>query len=326
MRLCLLESSYDGSLSEFRGHDDPSDAGPFLAAAHEVTRCLVKKVGAAEQIAGIAAGGDIDVFVNFCDGARDEDRAGIEVVEALERMRVAFTGAGSRFYEPTRAEMRAACATLGITTPRAVDVKVLADVMATGNLRTPLIVKHPNSYGSIGLTPSSRVTDRTRLAGEIVRMCERAGGALVEEFIEGREFTVLVAEDPDDAQRPIALRPIEYRFPPGETFKHFGLKWITPGDLTAIPCEEPSLIERLKDISRRLFVALGGTGYARCDLRMNGDGELFLLEINPNCGVFCGAAAPGSADVILAHDPIGERGFVDLMLRGALARRAEVTR
>jgi hypothetical protein len=42
---------------------------------------------------------DFDVFVNLCDGAWDEDRAGIEVVQTLERFNLAFTGAGSAFYE-----------------------------------------------------------------------------------------------------------------------------------------------------------------------------------------------------------------------------------
>lgn len=38
-------------------------------------------------------------------------------------------------------------------------------------------------------------------------MIERFGGALIEEFIEGREFTVLVAENPDDPFKLNCLPP-----------------------------------------------------------------------------------------------------------------------
>jgi D-alanine-D-alanine ligase len=45
-----------------------------------------------------------------------------------------------------------------------------------------------------------------------------------QEFVDGREFTVLVAENPDDPRNPIAFVPVEVAFPAGETFKHFDLK------------------------------------------------------------------------------------------------------
>ncbi len=51
------------------------------------------------------------------------------------------------------------------------------------------------------------------------------GGCLIEEFVEDREFTVLVAENPDDPRTPVAYQAVECRFPPGEEFKHFDLKW-----------------------------------------------------------------------------------------------------
>lgn len=52
------------------------------------------------------------------------------------------------------------------------------------------------------------------------------GGALVEEFITGREFTVLVAENGADSTQPIVFEPVECQFTNGEEFKHFELKWI----------------------------------------------------------------------------------------------------
>ena len=58
------------------------------------------------------------MFLNLCDGAWDEARPGIEVVSALERLELAFTGAGTAFYEPSREVMKLVCHYLDIPYPR----------------------------------------------------------------------------------------------------------------------------------------------------------------------------------------------------------------
>ena len=58
-----------------------------------------------------------DVFLNLCDGAWDEDRPGIEVVQVLERLQVPFTGASSPFYEPSRLTMKRICHYADIHSP-----------------------------------------------------------------------------------------------------------------------------------------------------------------------------------------------------------------
>ena len=63
-------------------------------------------------------------------------------------------------------------------------------------------------------------------------MVKEFGGVLVEEFIEGREFTVLVAENPKDKNEPFAFTPVECIFSPGETFKHYDLKWVDFEDIS----------------------------------------------------------------------------------------------
>jgi D-alanine-D-alanine ligase len=185
-----------------------------------------------------------------------------------------------------------------------------------------MIVKHPNSYGSIGLTRQSRVDTTEQLVTQVERMIAVYDRALVEEFIEGREFTALVAENPDDTADPTVYLPVEFCFPPGETFKHFDMKWIDYKDMSCIPCTDPELIARLQESSKKLFVGLGGTSYARCDLRMDHSGELYMLEINPNCGIFYPPSDPGSADFILLNDPTGHIGFLDQILRAAFKRYA----
>jgi hypothetical protein len=147
----------------------------------------------------------------------------------------------------------------------------------------------------------------------------RHGAALIEEFIEGTECTVLVAEN-GDPHRPTAYTPIQYRFPEGESFKHSKMKWELYHGLQAFPVPDPALAEKLKDQAARLFVALDGASFGRCDFRVDGSGTPYFLEINPNCGVYYPPSDPGSADLCLAHDPAGHEGFTRQLVAAGIRR------
>jgi D-alanine-D-alanine ligase len=151
-------------------------------------------------------------------------------------------------------------------------------------------------------------------------MIDDSGAALVEEFIEGDEATVLVVENADDPTNPHAYRPIQYRFPEGETFKHYDLKWVDFHGLSAFPVEDPELDEKLRTMSCDFFRGIGGASYGRCDIRIDREGRPFMLEINPNCGVFYPPTDPGSADLILMNDPQGHAGFAKRIVEAAFAR------
>jgi D-alanine-D-alanine ligase len=217
--------------------------------------------------------------------------------------------------------MKKICRENGTLAPRGISLKDVIDLdVKVKRLRYPLIVKHPNSYGSVGLIKESRVSCFDELQIQVKRMLELFGGALVEEFIEGKEFSVLVSENPDDPVSPISYVPVEVTFPPGETFKHTDMKWYRYEELQCNPVTDPHLSARLQDMSVNLFVGLNGTGYGRCDIRMNEGGELYMLEINPQGAIFYPPDAPGMADYILRYDPRGHAGFVNLLFRSALAR------
>ena len=78
-------------------------------------------------------------------------------------------------------------------------------------------------------------------------------------------------------------------------------------EMSSFPVTDPVLEARLRDVAARFFVALKGASFGRCDLRVDKDGTPFMLEINPNCGVFYPPADPGSADLCLMRDPGGPR-------------------
>lgn len=318
MRICLL-TNQDLLADPFPADDWPCDPRPFFPEAEWEVE-YVKKPTSVEQVTRRIEQG-FDVYMNLCDGAEDTDSAGIEVVRTLEAHGVPFTGATSEFFEPTREAMKVACRAEGIATPNYVFARNAADVArAARELRFPLIVKHHSSYSSIDLSRRSRVTSVAGLEQQARKIMRRHGAALIEEFIEGDECTVLVAEDPDRPSRLRTYVPLVYRFPPRETFKHARVKWVDYGGMSAVPVEDAALDARLRDIASRFFVALRGASFGRCDIRVDREGTPYMLEINANCGVFYPPSDFGGADICISHDPEGHPGFVRLLIRAALAR------
>jgi D-alanine-D-alanine ligase len=189
-------------------------------------------------------------------------------------------------------------------------------------LRFPVLVKPPHGYASVGITRESRCENLEQLKVQTGREIEGFGRALLEEFIEGREFTCLIAENPDDPNNPITFKPVEFMFPAGESFKHYNMKWVEYEQMSVAPVNDARIEKVLREQTTRLFKSMNGNGYARCDYRMDADGTIYMLEINPNCGIFYAPNEPGSADFCLIHDPAySHHKFLKLIIRSAKNRQ-----
>jgi len=104
------------------------------------------------------------------------------------------------------------------------------------------------------------------------------------------------------------------------------MKWVDYDKMRVAVVDNPDYDRRVREYTLKVFQAFSATGYARCDFRLGNDGEIYMLEINPNCGIFYPPFDPGSADFSLMNDPIGHQGFMDLIIRAALKRQAEALR
>ncbi len=259
-----------------------------------------------------------DVYFNLCDGSMEEDRPGLDVVQALEALDLPFTGADSRFYNPTREQMQAVAEIQGIGFARGFHAESLRDLTDAKKLRYPLMVKHPFSYGSKGMTRESRVETPQQLRVQTERMLDEFGGARVEEFIEGSEFTCLVVDNPEDLSSPFAYPPAVVVFPEGETFLHTEPKWLGPTTFARVQDED--LTSRLQEMSKKMFLGLGGMGYGRTDIRMTPEGELVTLEINANPAILYLPEENGPADIPITFDPDGYRGFFERIFGSAIVR------
>jgi hypothetical protein len=209
----------------FAADDWPCDPRPFYSDAQWQVECL-RSATAVEQVEACIERG-FDVFSTCATAPPDQDTPGIDVVRTLERHGVAFTGATSEFYEPSRVAMKRACGRRGDRRAR-----LRAGPRAGRRRARPLVpflsaVRQAlqQLFERRSLAPLAGGVARglVRQARKIMR---RHGAALIEEFIEGTEVTVLVAENPDDPARPKTYTPIQYRFPEGESFKHASLKWV----------------------------------------------------------------------------------------------------
>ena len=282
-----------------------------------------------EVLKGLKERNEFDVYLNVCEGYEmdeedtdDEDAyEGLEVVKALEELNLPFTGADERLFDPTREEMQAAADAHGVGFARGYRVHsvVEAEKLAS-DLRYPIMVKHPKSYGSTGMIKESRCNSLDEVLAQVERVCKAYGAARMEEFIVGKEYNVLVVENPDDPSKPFAYPPTELIFPPGEEFWHTVVKWdaTLPFNFKQVTDEE--LIPRLQDIGIRMFKAMGIMDYGRCDVRMNEQGELFVLEINSNPAIMLKPEEYGPADYMILYDKDGYKGFFDRIFGSALKR------
>jgi D-alanine-D-alanine ligase len=279
-----------------------------------------------DTLKALKARNEFDLYLNVCEGYEldDEDEnayEAIEVVKALEELNLPFTGAVASLFDPTREEMQAAADAHGVGFARGYRIHSVEEAeRLASTLRYPIMVKHPKSYGSTGMIKESRCDSLEEVLAQAERLCATYGAARMEEFIVGKEYNVLVVDNPDDFSQPIAYPPTELIFPPGEEFWHTVVKWDTSLPFTFKQVTDEELIPRLQDIAIRMFKAIGMVSYGRCDVRMNEQGELFILEINPNPAIMLKPEEYGPADYMILYDSGGYKDFFDRLFRVTLFR------
>jgi D-alanine-D-alanine ligase len=261
-----------------------------------------------------------DIYFNLFEGFEDDDTSGYNMVAALEELDLPFTGAHREFYSVTREQMQTAAEAKNIPFAKGFHARHADDLEQARALQFPLIVKHPNSFASAGLTKDSRVNSFDQLKVQFERMQGLYGAARVEEFVDGDEVSCLVVDNPDDLRDPCTYPPAQVSFPPDETFLHEDAKWFN-WDVYVVALKKPELAPGIQEVSRAMYLAMDGTGYARVDLRVRPNGELVIIEINPNCGILYGPDDRSHADLPITWDKDGHRGFLDRVFRSAILRQ-----
>jgi len=231
------------------------------------------------------------------------------------------TGPSSKLYDPTKELMKYVAYCEGVPTPQFVLIESIEDAeLACKHLSFPLFVKPAKAGDSLGVDEHSLVNNKEELLTKIEEILEEYGPLLVEEYIAGREFTVLVAANAAPEKTCTVFKPVEYIFPEGREFKTYALKTSELHPDCNHPCKDKRIEKQLRRASERIFRGFGGVGYARLDFRVNDKGKIFFLEINFTCSVFYKDGYEGSADFVLKYDEIGQAGFLHHIIAEGIAR------
>ena len=163
-----------------------------------------------------------------------------------------------------------------------------------GNISFPVIVKPPQEDASLGITTKSVVSDLRELFTRIDELqSEFQQPVLVEQFIEGREFYVGVLGNVNARALPVI--ELDFTgFPAGmPRIASWEAKWGDDGTgagaqfagtRSVFPANvEPAQVEQMQTVAVEAFHALRLRDYARIDLRVTESGEIFVIEVNPNC-------------------------------------------
>jgi D-alanine-D-alanine ligase len=319
MNVCVLQPDYATTTVDYKNYDPPRNLSPLLPG-HTVDHVFLNKLTVYKQLRELSKN-PYDIYVNLCEGYLEWEVPSIDVIWYLDLLRLPYTGPNAAVYDPSKELMKYVAYTAGVPTPAFALIHAPDEIAAAcRHLRYPLFVKPSKAGDSLGINDHSVVHNEAALIEQVVHILDEYGPILVEEYIEGREFTVMLVADADDPKKSTVFKPIEYIFPAGKSFKTYALKTAELHPEANIPVSDPAIESRLKTAAASIFAGFGGVGYARLDFRMNADGELFFLEINFTCSVFYTAGYEGSADYILACDGTGQAGFLEKIIAEGMAR------
>ena len=155
----------------------------------------------------------------------------------------------------------------------------------------PVVVKAPEQGSSIGVHIITRAEE---LDGALDDVFTYGSTALVEEFIRGRELTVVVWGTPADAE---ALPVIEITTASGRY--DYESKY-TPGASTHIvPAEIPEeCTAAVQSLAVHAFSACGCSGVARVDVMLSGEGVPYAIEVNAVPGMTATSLVPDAARAV----------------------------
>ncbi|MFW9951500.1 MAG: ATP-grasp domain-containing protein, partial [Candidatus Thorarchaeota archaeon] len=176
-----------------------------------------------------------------------------------------------------------------ILTPRFLTVSDIQDIK-NFDVPFPVILK-PNEEGSsMGINEDNVVKDISELEYKLKYMLETyKQSILVEQFIQGREFSVGLLGKAGEEPEVLSIVEIDFSKLPKEVGNVFGQRaktmydsldhYVCPAKITS------ELKKRLKTISLSIWNLLDIRDFGRIDFRMTTKNQVYFLEINPLPGM-----------------------------------------
>ena len=273
-----------------------------------------------EKFLSTLADAKADLVFNLAEGY-DGDSAGATYLTALfELLGLPYTGSPVEALAACVSKSRAKALLRGSGLPTANSSLILRhDPIPEVDFANPMLVKPDAEDGSLGIDEGSVVLDRSALIERVQLLRSRYGGSvLVETYLPGDEFNLGVVALPEPCALPVSqliFAPEMGRWP----ILTYEGKWETGSvaDLSSrVVCPAPidvDLAKRLSALAVSAFRATGCRDYGRIDMRLDGEGDPMILEVNPNPDIGPGAGLSRAA---------GVSGMSYEQLIGSIAREA----
>lgn len=265
--------------------------------------------------------------LNFCDtGFRNVAAHELHIPAMLELLGIPYSGATpacmALCYD--KGLVRAAAAALGIPVPAEAYLIADADALPAG-VRFPALIKPSCGDGSIGIRRESVVRDAGAAWSYVERLRRELPGRdlLIQEFLPGAEYSVGLIGNPGTGFEALPVLEVDYS----------GLDAMLPRLLAYESKADPESAywsdikyrearldaaarARLAQYSECLFARFGCRDYARFDFRADVDGEIKLLEVNPNAA-WCW---DGKLNMMAGFTGYDYPAFLRLILEAAITR------
>jgi len=212
------------------------------------------------------------------------------VVSYLELLKVPYTGCNPRGLTLSRdkALAKKLMAYHRIPVPDFLVVPLGRKPKLPKRLQFPLIVKSLTYESSTGISQASVVVNDEQLAKRVQFIHDTImTPAIVEEFIDGRELYVGVMGN--DRLQVFPVWEMSFSKMPDNNWRIATerVKWSVKyqkkhGIDTTVAGLTDEMSAKVQHLAKRVYRALDLSGYARIDLRMKADGQLYVIEANPN--------------------------------------------
>ncbi|MDP2389858.1 MAG: ATP-grasp domain-containing protein, partial [Acidobacteriota bacterium] len=212
------------------------------------------------------------------------------VVSYLELLKVPYTGCNPRGLTLSRDKglAKKLMAYHRIPVPDFLVVPLGNKVKLPKRLQFPLIVKSLTYESSTGISQASVVENEEQLNKRVQFIHDTImTPAIVEEFIDGRELYVGVIGN--DRLQTFPVWEMSFSKMPENNWKIATerVKWSVKyqkkhGIDTAVATLPDDVSAKVQHLAKRVYRALDLSGYARIDLRLKANGELSVIEANPN--------------------------------------------
>lgn len=318
MKVCVLQPDYSTTGVDYKYYDPERNLSKWLPEA-QVDHVFLNKLTTYRQLRELKKK-NYDIYINLCEGYLEWEVPSVDVIHSFDLLDLPYTGPTAKLYDVPKELMKYVAYCEGIKTPGYFIIEKLEDIdKVEKHLTYPMFIKPAKAGDSLGVDENSLLRNKQDLEKKAKEIFDEYGPLLVEEYIAGREFTVLVAANAD-GKGCTTFMPVEYVFPEGKEFKTYSLKTSELHPDCNFPCSDPLLEEKLRETASKIFKAVNGMGYARLDLRVNEDGDVYFLEVNFTCSVFYTDGYEGSADFVLKFDKAGPSGFLRHIIEEGLAR------